>query len=294
MNTHDKYELPPLPASEEVTRQLENAFPWVEVHILMVDYARAAIKADRQRRGEPVVLATYHAIVDDSEEHIMQDTLTNQLEIYDEREDAVKAAPDHLSVVPIYVTATEGPLYTTPQPAEPVSKTDWSNELSSWSDEDFIRIFHERPDLANRLRKMLAEPVKVPREDERAAKGLPPYSPCKPTEEEWSRLTGNGRKAWGEPVKVPRDDIDIKDVREYLDAWGCLAHPGVVSLLNWYGHQLTAPKGWQLVPKEPTEEMLVDAMEASLLGRPSPDDDSYVRRIVKAWCAAAPKFGEEE
>lgn len=43
---------------------------------------------------------------------------------------------------------------------EPVSKTDWNNELSSWSDEDFIRIFHERPDLANRLRKMLAEPVK--------------------------------------------------------------------------------------------------------------------------------------
>ena len=54
------------------------------------------------------------------------------------------------------------------------------------------------------------------------------------------------------------------------------------------------PEGWQLVPKEPTEEMLVDAMEASLLGRPSADDDSYVRSIVKAWCAAAPKFGEEK
>lgn len=47
------------------------------------------------------------------------------------------------------------------KPVEPVRKTDWNNELSSWSDEDFIHIFHERPDLANRLRKMLAEPVKV-------------------------------------------------------------------------------------------------------------------------------------
>lgn len=57
--------------------------------------------------------------------------------------------------------------------------------------------------------------------------------------------------------------------------------------------QPSEPEGWQLVPNEPTEEMLIDAMEASLLGRPSPDDDSYVRSIVAAWCAAAPKFGEE-
>ena len=42
-----------------------------------------------------------------------------------------------------------------------MSKTDWNNELSSWSDEDFISIFYERPDLANRLRKMLAEQVQV-------------------------------------------------------------------------------------------------------------------------------------
>lgn len=50
--------------------------------------------------------------------------------------------------------------FGTTSAAEPVSKTDWNNELSSWGDEDFIHIFHERPDLANRLRKMLAEPVK--------------------------------------------------------------------------------------------------------------------------------------
>lgn len=96
-----------------------------------------------------------------------------------------------------------------------------------------------------------------------------------------------------EPSQEPSDDIDIKDVREYLDAWGCLAHPGVVALLARYGHPVE-PEGWQLVPKEATEQMLIDAMEASLLGRPSPDDDSYVRSIVAAWCEAAPKFGEEE
>ena len=170
MSSHD-IKLPPMP-EWAVHQNVDNA---------VQAYAIAAVEADRQRRGEPVVLATFHAIVDECEEHIMQDTRTNQLEIYDEREDAVKAAPDHLSVVPVYVTATEVPLYTAPQPAEPV-------------------------------------------------------------------------------VKDP----------------------------------LTVPEGWQLVPIEPPEEMLVDAMEASLLGRPSPDDDSYVRSIVKAWCAASPKFGEEE
>lgn len=33
---------------------------------------------------------------------------------------------------------------------------------------------------------------------ERSAQGLPPYNPRKPTEEEWARLTENGRRAWGE------------------------------------------------------------------------------------------------
>lgn len=37
-----------------------------------------------------------------------------------------------------------------------------------------------------------------------------PYNPRKPTEEEWRRLTENGRKAWGgkdtEPVRVPGND----------------------------------------------------------------------------------------
>lgn len=44
---------------------------------------------------------------------------------------------------------------------EPVSKTNWNTELSSWSDDDFVLVFHERPDLADRLRKILSEPVSV-------------------------------------------------------------------------------------------------------------------------------------
>lgn len=51
-------------------------------------------------------------------------------------------------------------LPNTPQPAEPVKKKDWNAELSSWSDEDFVQVFHECPDLADRLRRVLAEPVK--------------------------------------------------------------------------------------------------------------------------------------
>lgn len=33
----------------------------------------------------------------------------------------------------------------------------WSAELSSWSDEDLVQVFHECPDLADRLRKILAK-----------------------------------------------------------------------------------------------------------------------------------------
>src|SRR5699024_4131126 len=104
-----------------------------------------------------------------------------------------------------------------------------------------------------------------------------------------------------EPVRVPSDEDIERLASEHLSAHAQLVGAGEVhyegeiefarALLARYGHP-AEPEGWQLVPKEPTEEMLVDAMEASLLGRPSADDDSYVRSIVKALCAAAPKFGE--
>lgn len=41
--------------------------------------------------------------------------------------------------------------------------------------------------------------------------------------------------------------------------------------------------------REPTEAMIVDGMEASVIGRPSIDDDSYVLSIWRAMYDAAPK-----
>lgn len=46
--------------------------------------------------------------------------------------------------------------------------------------------------------------------------------------------------------------------------------------------------GWQLVPIEPTVDMDVDGIEASLLGRPSIDDPTYVHSIYRAMLCAAP------
>lgn len=48
---------------------------------------------------------------------------------------------------------------TAPVAKGSVKKKDWNVELSSWSDEDFAQVFHERPDLADRLRRVLDEPV---------------------------------------------------------------------------------------------------------------------------------------
>lgn len=49
-----------------------------------------------------------------------------------------------------------------------------------------------------------------------------------------------------------------------------------------------------LVPVEPTDEMFIGGMEADLLGRPSPDDDSHVRGIWNAMLAAAKKEAGHE
>lgn len=37
-----------------------------------------------------------------------------------------------------------------------------------------------------------------------------------------------------EPVEVPGDEVDLEEVRCYLDDWGCLDHPGVRALLAHY------------------------------------------------------------
>lgn len=143
-----------------------------------------------------------------------------------------------------------------------------------------------------------AEPAREPGNDDRAAQGLPPYSPRRPTEEEWNRLTENGRKAWGkkpsETVKVPSEisrqllgnvvdevfDGAIEDVSVIEDIYRVIVreygHPAR------YGHP-AEPEGWQLVPKEPTEEMLAATSWPNCAGTD-----------YKHMLSSAPKFGEEE
>ncbi|MAK55192.1 MAG: hypothetical protein CML17_05035 [Pusillimonas sp.] len=50
----------------------------------------------------------------------------------------------------------------------------------------------------------------------------------------WEHSDLSGGATDCEPVKVPSDEIDIEDVRQYLESWGCLAHPGVRALLAKY------------------------------------------------------------
>lgn len=49
-----------------------------------------------------------------------------------------------------------------------------------------------------------------------------------------------------------------------------------------------APDTHVLVPKEPTEEMFIEGMEKSVIGRASVDDENYVLSIWNAMLASAP------
>lgn len=53
-----------------------------------------------------------------------------------------------------------------------------------------------------------------------------------------------------------------------------------------YTHPATIPEGWQLVPVEPTEEMLVAGYETEMF-----PEDRTPREIYNAMLAAAPKPG---
>lgn len=76
----------------------------------------------------------------------------------------------------------------------------------------------------------------------------------------------------------------------------------LLSAFSWAGHydcdhipaasKMVVPDGWHLVPVEPTENQIISAMEASLLGRPSVDDEAYVMGIIEAYLSAAPKYTE--
>ena len=54
------------------------------------------------------------------------------------------------------------------------------------------------------------------------------------------------------------------------------------------GIPASVPTGWKLVPVEPTDDMLIEGMEADCLGLPSIDDDNHVRSIWRAMLSSAP------
>lgn len=98
------------------------------------------------------------------------------------------------------------------------------------------------------------------------------------------------------------DDAD-EALRDALDLvgldMGAYSSPkeALSALIDWHVSVSTDPRtngGWQLVPVEPTENQIISAMEASLLGKPSVDDDTYVMSIIESYLSAAPKFGENE
>lgn len=155
VNTLDMIELPPLPKGDIAADTCP--VMWVHSNEQLQAYAREAIEIDRQRRGEPVYQVN------------MKGNGWEDCSV-DRYESAGRAMEQ--DVQKGWKRWDRRVLWTAPQPAEPVSKTDWNSELSSWSDEDFIRIFHEHPDLANRLRKMLADPVKRKRRPYNASGSL--------------------------------------------------------------------------------------------------------------------------
>lgn len=174
MSTHD-IELPGLPPLHIAPSVEPVDYP--EVAQALMDYARAAVAADRKRRGEPVAWryktsTGWHATTDAAK--------------------ALRVADHH---------AIE-PLYSAPQPAEPVKL----QCPKCGADRSKVPCAGELMNCHFKGEAQSAEPVKVPSEDERAAQGLPPYKPRHPTEEEWNRLTENGRRAWGKQPAVPEKE----------------------------------------------------------------------------------------
>ncbi len=97
-----------------------------------------------------------------------------------------------------------------------------------------------------------------------------------------SRMLNDGE--WYNPRKILDDLFDAIEEMEKAEpvAWmskdgsaSQFAHPWVVDPKPLYTHPVPIPEGWQLVPVEPTQEML----DAGLIG-----DARYARML-----AAAPK-----
>jgi len=232
-----------------------------------IGHARVAIKHDRKGRGEPV--GEIHCrIYHDTEQHrdylkarFHPDTWRNRVSFewqehrwayrYTHFDDSGEydlivrtapqpAEPSRGEPVACFKCghAKHGGecVNVAPQPAEPVNKTDWNTVLSSWSDDDFVRVFHERPDLADRLRKMLSEPVKHKRQYAQGTAlgefGIIPM--CDQVNDE--------------PVKAPSDAISVVGVPEFDALMDHIyengtASEGVLPLANAFARALLARFG---------------------------------------------------
>lgn len=85
-----------------------------------------------------------------------------------------------------------------------------------------------------------------------------------------------------------------------MDRYSLTIHD-LLSAFDWAGHydcdhiadasKMVTPDGWQLVPIEPTDEMLVSGQEEWALGkRGAMEDCEESKAIFKAMLAAAPKY----
>ncbi|KCB25978.1 hypothetical protein [Bordetella hinzii] len=84
------------------------------------------------------------------------------------------------------------------------------------------------------LRATLAPQPAAPHSDlERARQGLPPYNPSMPTEQDWQRITENGRKAWG--GAQPAASAEPSD--EEIDAIAASMPDGAGGMLKQWGYR---------------------------------------------------------
>jgi len=200
------------------------------------DIWQAAIEHDRKGRGEPVPKGW----------KLVPETPTSKQIVHMACQ--IKGAdadgwfrtdgddwPEHVDAAE---RAYKWALSEAPQPAEPVNKTDWNTVLSSWSDDDFVRVFHERPDLADRLRKMLSEPVKHKRQYAQGTAlgefGIIPM--CDQVDDEPGKVPSDdlAHEIWAAAQTTPGEGIEdaVERVAALLARYGNAARPDNCDAVN--------------------------------------------------------------
>lgn len=243
--------LPPLPGTGKGEH-----YSWTD----MEDYARAAIEADRRRRGEPVAWLRSDELrkLGRPYSDAPLNTITDSMLL------RAKGTPEAAAKY-----GHDVPVFAAPQPTEPVKCP------ICYEDEPHTGTCGSSDPKA--LCNRAADPVKVPGDDERAAQGLPPYNPRLPTDEEMKRLTENGRKAWGkddtEPVTVPSDDEIVAGMVargwRYMDAE---EQADIVS----FAHDLLARCGQPAQPSVP-DTIYLGCARMGMAGASDEEVLSYVR-----------------